>query len=261
MKKKDSSTGKNNTYQKEQARHLKRIRQFIKDAEKRGYHFYDKKIPKDLRKIKVGLEDFFIPKTVKNPTAVTVRRLEKITKEYLYDRALWLDLESGEVMRADERRAYERSQSAKKAAETRKKNKQGNRPIDRPQPPPSRQPYWDDIGRVRRYLEQVQSATTGWPKMDDIKQERGRYLVGFLDDCIQAAQMAGRLYEYSEHLKLNAQAISNYVDAILPDSKQEAVEANVGAILGILNEGALTASQWADYQDSMDYGTGEEGVQ
>lgn len=258
MKKKQPSSGNNNTYQKEQAKHLKRIRQFIKDAEKRGYHFYDSKKPINPEKMKVGIEEFTIPKTVKNPTAVTVKRLEKITKEYLYERSLWIDPETGDTMPANERRKYERSESAKKAAETRKRNQTQKRPPDRPQPPPRRQPFWEDIGRVRSYLEQVQGATTGWPKMDDIKQERGRYLVGFLDDCIQSAQMEGRLYEYSEHLKFKAHEISNLVDAILPDSKQDTVEANVGAILIILNEGSLSASQSADYQDAMDYGTGEE---
>jgi hypothetical protein len=161
-------------------------------------------------------------------------------------------------MSSAERRKFERSEAAKKAAETRKRNQQKNRPPDRPQPPPARQPYWDELARVRQYLVQVQNATSGWPKMDDIKQERGRYLVGFFDDCVSAAEMDNRLYEYSEYLKNKAEAISNLVDAILPASRQETVELSVGAILGILNEGPLSSSQSSDYQNAMDYGTGEE---
>lgn len=253
MKKKESSTGNNNTYQKEQARHLKRIRQFIKDAEKRGYHFYDTKIPKNLSKIKVGIEDYVIPKTVKNPTAVTVKRLEKITKEYLYERALWIDPETDSVYTSTEGRRIERSRAAKKGAETRKKNKR-----NRPQPPPIDPPYERIFDRVRGYLELLQNATTGWPAMDSFKQERGRYLVGFLDDCIEAAELVGRLFEYSEHLNAKAEEISRLVDATLPESKQEVVESNVGGMLNILNEGAITPAQSAAYHDVLDYGTGEE---
>lgn len=257
MKKKESSTGNNNTYQKEQARHLKRIRQFIKDAEKRGYRFYDKKIPKDTAKIKVGADEFTIPKTVKNPTAVTVKRLEKITKEYLYKRALWIDPDTGDVMSSADRRKYERSMAAKKAAETRKRNKNA-RPPDRPQPPPKRQPYYYVLERIRGYIEEVQSCTTGWGRMDNFKQVRGRYLSNYYEDHLEAAELAGRLYEFSEHLKDHAEEFANVVESVKRDSSESSVEADVGLLLNIIHEGPLTANEWAAYSEAVEFDTNEE---
>lgn len=255
MKKKDSSTGNTNTYQKEQAKHLKRIRSFLKDAKNRGYIFYDRKVPKSLV-FRTDVSEYTAPKTVKEPTAVTVNRLSKITPDYLYERALFVDPVTGEVMSGVEGRKLEDKRRGQKAAQTRKKNKvESERPPDVIQPPPTQQPYWVEINQVRQYIQLLQNCTTGWPQMDEYKRERGRYLTGYLEDHIEAADMEGRLYEYSEHLKASAQAISNIVDATLPESDREVVNANVGEIMEIIHEHPLTNAEWAGYNDAMEYGS------
>ena len=256
MKKKDSSTGTNNTYQKEQARHLKRIRSFLKQARERGYEFFDKKVRKD-GSLPVSAELFTVPRTVKNPTAVTVKRLEKLTKEYLYQRALWVDPDTGDTIPASERRAFERSQAAKKGAETRKRNT-ANRPKDRLQPPPKRQPYYDVIERIRGYIDEVQSFTTGWPKMDECKRSNGRYLSTKFEGAVDAAEFNDRLYEFSVHLMHHAEEFANVVESLKRDSSTSTVEADVGLLLTIINEGPLTASDWADYNDAMEFDSNEE---
>lgn len=256
MKKKESSTGNNNTYQKEQARHLKRIRSFIKEAQNRGYYFYDKKVRKD-GSLPVSADLFSVPKTVKNPTAVTVKRLEKLTKEYLYDRALWVDPNTGETMPANERRAIERSQAAKKAAETRKRNAP-NRRKDRPQPPPKRKPYYEVLDRIKGYIDEIQNFTTGWPKMDDVKQSNGRYLSSKYEDAIQAAEVNDRLYEFSVHLKNHAEEFSNIIETLKRDSSTSTVEADVGQLLTIINEGPLSTADWAEYNTAMEFDSNEE---
>lgn len=258
MKKKDSSAGNNNTYAKEQAKHLKRIRSFIKEAQKRGYVFFDKKIPKDISKIKSDVGEYQTPKSVKNPTAVTVKRLEKITKESLYEKAIWIDPETGTVHSAEEGRSIERSRAAKKGAQTRRMNSTRRRPPNNIQPPPLTQPFYEEIARVRGYIEQLQTCTTGWPAMDEFKRDRGRYLMDFYNDCLESAELEGRLYEYTEHLKSCASEISTIVDSTLPESNRETVESNVGSIMRILNEGPITPSQNAHYNDAMEYGSGEE---
>lgn len=95
---------KPNKYVTEYRKERSRIKRFIKRAEKRGYVF----------------EDNIIPDIPKNITAGSIRRLQKLTPKELYNRARKLDYESGEIVPGQVGRDIERSQAAKKAAQTRK---------------------------------------------------------------------------------------------------------------------------------------------
>lgn len=84
---------------------VKRIKQFISRAEKRGYQFSEDALPQR-------------PKRV---TQASVRKLAKLTPEKLYQKAVYGGLASeGEIVPATEGVKLERSLRAKKAAETRK---------------------------------------------------------------------------------------------------------------------------------------------
>lgn len=258
MRKKEPSNGNNNTYAKEQAKHLKRIRSFIRDAQKRGYIFFDKKVPKDLSKIKTDIGEYAAPRTVKNPTAVTVKRLEKITKESLYAKAIWIDPQTGAVHTSEEGRHIENSRRSQKAAETRKLNKQEKDKPYTPQPPPEEEPYYRIFDTVMGYIKKLQSETTGFTKMDNERSKNARYLTDFFDDCLQSAKLKKNLHGYAQHLESKASEIAAIVDTILPASNSETVEICVGSLLEILNQRKLTSAEYAAYQDAMEYGTGEE---
>ena len=66
--------------------------------------------------------DAVLPKEPKKITEASVRRIKKISSN-LYKKSYYVT-EEGEVIRGEEGRKYERSRSAKKAAETRKRKKQ-----------------------------------------------------------------------------------------------------------------------------------------
>lgn len=84
---------------------VKRIKQFIRRAEKRGYKFSENALPQR-------------PKRV---TRASVRKLAKLTPDKLYKKAVYYGLASGgEIVSALEGRKLERSLRAKKSAETRK---------------------------------------------------------------------------------------------------------------------------------------------
>lgn len=84
---------------------VKRIKQFISRAEKRGYQFI-----KDV-----------IPKKPKRVTQASVRKLAKLTPDKLYQKAIYAGLASyGEIVSGTEGLKLERSLRAKKAAEIRK---------------------------------------------------------------------------------------------------------------------------------------------
>ena len=72
--------------------------------------------------------DAVLPKEPKKITEASVRRIKKISAN-LYKKSYFVT-EEGEVISGEEGRKYERSRSAKKAAETRKRNKRiGETPI------------------------------------------------------------------------------------------------------------------------------------
>lgn len=85
-------------------RERNRIKRFIRDAEKRGYRF----------------SDFSIPDKPKKITEASVRRLQKYNPKYLYEKATFLDPDTGEIVSGQRGRQIERKESARKAKETRR---------------------------------------------------------------------------------------------------------------------------------------------
>ena len=94
--------------QKEYAKQIKRIKQTISRAEKRGYIF----------------EDNIIPEKPKRITKQAIKKLRDIKPNDLYKKARAVDYETGEIFTGLEARKLERKASAKKAAKTRKKKQQ-----------------------------------------------------------------------------------------------------------------------------------------
>lgn len=87
------------------SKQVKRIKQFISRAEKRGYHFSEDVLPQRPNRV----------------TQASVRKLAKLTPDKLYKKAVYGGLASGgEIVSATEGVKLERSLRAKKAAETRK---------------------------------------------------------------------------------------------------------------------------------------------
>lgn len=103
MAKKKRVSQTQQAYRKE----LNRIKNFIRRAEKRGFLFPDNIIPQQ-------------PKTI---TKASVRRLQRFNPDYLYKKSRYIDVETGEILKGEAGRAYERSQVAKRAAETRRQKK------------------------------------------------------------------------------------------------------------------------------------------
>lgn len=94
--------------QKEYNKQLRRIKQFIHRAEKRGYVFSDNIIPKKPKRI----------------TKASVRKLQKITPKELYKKARYGgEATYGEIVTGEEGRKAERKASAEKGAKTRKNKK------------------------------------------------------------------------------------------------------------------------------------------
>ena len=86
---------------------VKRLKQAVRRAEKRGYI-----IPDDI-----------IPEQPKRVTRKSVERLKKITTKDIYAKSEKLDFETGELIPGEVARKDERSKTSKKAAQTRKEKR------------------------------------------------------------------------------------------------------------------------------------------
>lgn len=101
MAKRHKQTPTERAYSKQ----VRRIKQFISRAEKRGFHFNENVLPKRPNRI----------------TQASVRKLAKLTPEKLYQKAEYAGSATyGEVVSGVKGARLERSLRAKKAAETRK---------------------------------------------------------------------------------------------------------------------------------------------
>ena len=91
---------------------VKRIKQFIRRAEKRGYQFSEDVLPQK-------------PKRV---TQASVRKLAKLTPDKLYQKAVYGgEASQGEIIKGTTGLKLERKLKAQKSAETRKKNTESER--------------------------------------------------------------------------------------------------------------------------------------
>lgn len=113
--------------QLEYAKQRRRVQQFIRRAEKRGYQFSSNILPDKPKRI----------------TKQSVERLRKLTPEKLYQKAEYGgEATGGEVVPALEGRKRERQLSAQRAAETRKALKRLEQYIP-PEPSESYEDYYD----------------------------------------------------------------------------------------------------------------------
>lgn len=101
------TTKKQTANQREYAKQVKRIKQAISRAVKRGYMFADD----------------ILPQKPKRVTAKAIERLKEITTNVLYSKAEYVDFTTGEIMSGEEGVKQERKERARKASETRKRNK------------------------------------------------------------------------------------------------------------------------------------------
>lgn len=136
------------TYKELYRKERRRIQQFIRRAEKRGYRFDSNVLPK-------------IPKRI---TKASVHRLIKITPKALYQKATALDPETGKIVTGTERKKQEQKERARKSSETRKARKRLEEEIAK-MPTPD---FYDDswVQRRRRQDEKekkrIRNNEIGW---------------------------------------------------------------------------------------------------
>lgn len=214
------------------SKQLKRIKQFIRRAEKRGYQF----------------SEDVLPKRPKRVTQASVRKLAKLTPEKLYQKAVYGGIATeGEIVSAIEGVKLEHSLRAKKAAETRKyrlaepKQEPTNTPgFVPPENISEDETFFDAVvitgfkAHVRQFNEHASSLLLAW--LDRILATNDVHDVAtMLNDGAEAGLIVRYQIVYSQHALIQYMAeMLNY----LP----EAGELFKAEMMDAIEEGELFSS-------------------
>lgn len=195
---------------------VKRLKQAVRRAEKRGYI-----VPENL-----------IPKQPKRITKKSVERLKKITTKEIYSKSVKLDFETGELIPGEVARKQERSDAAKKAAKTRK-NKT-NKPDENTN---TYYPTFSVIDVIRERI--IELTRVGKP--DIPIEQRKNALLSIFDDTV--TMYSDNITEYELYLKNNEPQIAELLDVIIYDSDVEKVSYSFVRLGTLLNTQSLSPTQ------------------
>lgn len=193
--------------QQEWNRQVNRIKNFIRNAQKRGFRFDDSLIPT-------------------KPKVITKKKLQEIkslTPQKLYSEATYIDPFTGIIMSGTQRRTQERKIAARKATETRKVRKKQKAPKAGPQPEAGLETEIDeDIGlRTDLVLLQVEKMIDTWEPLSswsDWFSETKRRDRNLIKSMLEGAILSEGRAVVAQRCQEKADYIVTLTDKILYDS-------------------------------------------
>ena len=226
------------------AKQLKRIKQFIRRAEKRGFIF----------------EENIIPQKPKKVTKASVRKLERLTPEKLYKKSLYLEESTGEIEEAQKRRKEERKQSAKKAVKTRKERQKARRNWTREEAEKNREQLPTEgkesfKNTIEEFVSRLQIDTSwlGKKRRRPIALQETIHSQGILMNLInQQIELYGE-EEIGNRLQSNSDKLSELLSIILWDSKAEAIQSATRVFAETITGNSLMPSQLQQLEQESEY--------
>ena len=200
---------------------LKNLKRRIKAAEKRGFRFDKSEI---------------LPS--EKPKRITKKRIESIKKLNIYYQkgTTYLNDDTGKVVSGKVGQAIERKARAKKAAQTRKAQKQ------------QKFPTYSAIASVENKLDEIINAEN-WQylhKRITGDENSGIKLKEIFQRTKQSYANANALNDFEKYLEKNAEGINNALDVVMYASKQEELRDYNGSyskLAMIFNGGEIPTQQ------------------
>lgn len=217
---------------REAQKQIRRIRQFVRRAEKRGYTFPSNIVPT-------------LPKTV---TEKTIERLDKMRPEQLYKKAVYTSPE-GTKVKGTKRAAQERSEAAVKAAETRKARTRAGyyeqRPDLTPDPPaepgaPAAGTPQEDrltIENLKASLESWDIRTTWSTELQQYKQSDKSRLQNLFNKALAEngeARVAQNIRDNNDELQEIVQNVLFSSGSVYHDIGREGINKDLARFFAIL---------------------------
>lgn len=220
------------SYVSDYRKERRRIQSFIRRNERRGFIFDDNVLPK-------------IPKHI---TKASVRRLKKITPEYLYKRARYGgEATQGEIVSGVRGRELERSQSAKKAARTRKANRESAKRFWSGEQQEARgyETMYNNL--LDNFISRLSAPTSSYTvygsrrkqEIFDISENERLTLYTILQSEIQLKGLDNVM----NNLNKQAERINRLLDIVLYDSKAEMIQVASYTLAGIIQQTPLSLRQ------------------
>lgn len=220
------------SYVSDYRRERRRIQNFIRRNERRGFIFDGNILPT-------------IPKRI---TKASVRRLKKITPEYLYKHSRYGgEASQGEIISGVRGRELERSQSAKKAARTRKRNREAERSFwtGEEQPLNGYDTMYNNL--LDNFIARLSAPTSSYTiygsrrKADIFEQSENERLT--LYTILQTEIQLKGIDAVMSNLNKQAERINRLLDIVLYDSKSEMIQVASYTLAGIIQQTPLSLRQ------------------
>lgn len=205
---------------------VKRIKSFIRGAEKRGYRFPVWSVPVEPHRVTKG----------------AIEALKQLTPERLYKEALYIFPETGEVITGMERRAEERRASVAKAARTRKEK------ANKGEPP----------HRAEQILSYIESEIEWY---ETTYSDKKRYTaggkditwIGFKVRDFYNWQIAKYGRDGVARIVEPHPEIMEYAHDACRDSRAEWAETSLNKFMEVLKGGPLSETESREFTEDSDY--------
>ena len=197
----------------------RRIQNFIRRAEKRGYI-----VPKDL-----------LPKIPKRVTKASISRLQKLDAKAIYDKSTYVSRETGEVVSGRKGRAIERTIAAKKGAETRKRKAAA---VKASQSEPPFIPRETDIilENLREQLETFMPSISATRYQQEQQVNHRDLLLGALDDAIDELGEDA----VAQNIKKHSNELSDLIETALYTAYDNVMKTSLVQFYNILHGDAMS---------------------
>ena len=217
----------------EYTKQLKRVKQFISRAEKRGYHF----------------PDVLPTPPTGNPTKRDINKLKKLRPDTLYGQALYANPETGEAITGLEARKLERKISANKAVKSRNKTTQNSRTSDTVN---THEYIPDETENVIAYIRERIRSWSPDSSMSRYMAEAKKRHISALEHLLDNAILELGKKQVARNLQGSAQRVSEIVDTILLASNQDEVYVALNEIAEIIKGSKLDFNEARDIEMQMD---------
>lgn len=237
------SRAKQTANQRAYAKQVKRIKQFIARAEKRGYRF----------------EADIIPQTPKRITKTVIENLKHLTPARLYEKATTIDYDTGEIISGTEGRRNERKESARKAQETRQRKQSQEADSGTDYPNGGAIVYYNVVEDFIQKLQEPISEeyVNRWGKkarrQANLIHEVNQAKTTLLSLVHNAINTIGKS-ELGWRLEANADEVYDCTNYLLfASSSSEGITSATTRLARIINGGALSMEQLSDLAEQDEY--------
>lgn len=241
--------------QVEYAKQVKRIKNFMRRAEKRGYMF----------------EDNIIPEKPKRITKKSIQTLKELKPNVLYTKAEYISQDTGEVIAGTEGRTLERKKSARKAKITRELKKiewdsylpDNYTPVNTPgfEPP---EPSTTSNAHETMYKNSLAEILERFDVPDELLNHRNsrlracaeakrdckNFVQGLFDDVINSEGLSGLMWRL-ENRATDVEKISSAIQYV--ESNADYVRSLTAQLCQIILDRSMTFDEQTTLMDIQDY--------